>query len=303
MACWSDIINETNQQADPISFLNDKRMALLEDISRHTGRNVITYYSSWLKGYTTEYQSINDDDKNAFMQAVYKLDKSKGLDLILHTPGGDIAATESIIDYLHSIFEKNIRAIVPQIAMSAGTMIALSSERIMMGKQSSLGPIDPQIGGVACGAVLDEFNQAKEDVKKDISSLGLWQVIISKYNPTFLVACARAQEWSTELAEKWIKDGPHKKTIIETFSDHTSNKSHSRHISKNKCKEVGLNIEDMENDHDLQDLILTLHHCYMIFFDKTIVVKAIENNIKATYFRLFNSKPMPESSEVKSDVM
>lgn len=302
MACWSEILNEANQQADPITYLNDKRIAVLNEISSRTGRNVITYYSSWLRGYTTEYQSINDDDKNAFMQAVYKLDKTKGLDLILHTPGGDIAATESIIDYLHSIFNGNIRTIVPQMAMSAGTMIALSSEVIMMGKQSSLGPIDPQIGGVACGAVLDEFNQAKEDVKNDISCLGLWQVIISKYNPTFLVSCARAQEWSTELAEKWIKDGPNKKSIIETFSDHTNSKSHSRHISKDKCKAVGLNIEDMENDDYLQDLILTLHHCYMIFFEKTIVVKAIENNIKASYFRLFNPNPQPVNPEIKSDI-
>lgn len=301
MPSWSEILNEVDLQKDPIVHLNQKRFTILNEISEKTGRNVIAYYSSWLKGLTTEHQSINDDDKNAFMQAVYKLDKTKGLDLILHTPGGDIAATESIIDYLHSIFDGNIRTIVPQMAMSAGTMIALSSDVIMMGKQSSLGPIDPQFGGVACGAVLDEFEQAKNDVKKDISCLGLWQVIISKYNPTFLVACARAQEWSIELAKKWIKDSPDKQTIIDTFTDHTSSKSHNRHISKEKCKEVGLNIEDMESDQELQDLILTLHHCYMIFFDKTVVVKAIENNIKASYFRIFNPQPKPVDPAPKQD--
>lgn len=291
MASWADILNEVNQQADPISFLDEKRISVLQDISESTDRNVITYYSGWLKGTNTEHVSITDDDKNAFMQAVYKLDKTKGLDLILHTPGGDIAATESIIDYLHSIFNGDIRAIVPQIAMSAGTMIALSSKSIMLGKQSSLGPIDPQIGGVACGAVLEEFELAKRDIKNDISSLGLWQVIISKYHPTFLIACAKAQEWSYELAEKWIKESPNKKTIIDTFTNHTNTKSHNRHISIDKCKEVGLNIEDMESNHNLQDLILTLHHCYMILFDKTAIVKAIENNIRARYFRLFNHVP------------
>ena len=299
MPSWSDIFNEVNNQKDPIDYLNNKRHALLKEISQVTSRNVISYYSGWLKGVTTEHVSITDGDKNAFMQAVYQLDKTKGLDLILHTPGGDIAATESIIDYLHSIFDGNIRAIVPQIAMSAGTMIALSCNSIMMGKQSNLGPIDPQIGGVACGAVLAEFEEAKKDIKDDISSLGLWQVIISKYHPTFLVTCANAQAWSIELAQKWIKDGGNKNIIIETFSDHSNSKSHNRHISKDKCKEVGLNIEDMETDQNLQDLILTLHHCYMIFFDMTHVVKIIENNIGAVYLKYINPTSANPAKEVK----
>ena len=84
------------------------------------------------------------------MNAVYGLDRSKGLDLILHTPGGDLAATESIVTYLKKMFNNDIRAIIPQISMSAGTMIAMSCKEIIMGEQSSLGPIDPQMGGVAC---------------------------------------------------------------------------------------------------------------------------------------------------------
>lgn len=91
----------------------------------------------------------------------------KGLDLILHTPGGDLAATESIVDYLNQMFGKDIRAIIPQISMSAGTMMALSCSEIMMGKQSNLGPIDPQMGGVACQAVLDEFQKAKDDIRSN----------------------------------------------------------------------------------------------------------------------------------------
>ena len=293
MPSWSEIISEAEsfQEADQqIGFLNSKRMEFLKKIAAHTNRNVIAYYSGWMKGIVNEHVSINDNDKNAFMQAVYKLDKSKGLDLILHTPGGDIAATESIIDYLHSIFNGDIRAIVPQIAMSAGSMIALSCKSIMMGKQSNLGPIDPQMGGIACGAAIEEFRKAKEEVKQDFSCLGLWQVIISKYTPTFLVACEKALDWSVTLAEKWIdeSDPIKKQAIIKAFTDHEDSKAHNRHISKDKCKELGLMIEDMEHDHELQDYILSLHHCYMIFFDKTIVIKAVENNIDARYFKIFN---------------
>ena len=67
--------------------------------------------------------------------------------LVLHTPGGDIAATESLVDYLYSMFGHNTRVIVSQISMSAGAMIALSAKEIMLDKHSNLGSIDPQMGG------------------------------------------------------------------------------------------------------------------------------------------------------------
>ena len=59
-----------------------------------------------------------------FMNALKGMDCSKGLDLILHTPGGSPAAAEAIVSYLRSKFHNDIRVIVPQISMSAGTMIA-----------------------------------------------------------------------------------------------------------------------------------------------------------------------------------
>jgi ClpP class serine protease len=83
------------------------------------------------------------------MLCIHELKRGQGLDLILHTPGGDGAAAESLVDYLRSMFGRDIRAIIPQIAMSAGTMIACSCKTIIMGKQSSLGPVDPQYGAVS----------------------------------------------------------------------------------------------------------------------------------------------------------
>lgn len=106
---------------------------------------------------------------NGFMMAVHKLERSKGLDLVLHTPGGSIASTESIVRYLHLMFDHDIRVIVPQIAMSAGTMIACSSREIILGKQSSLGPIDPQMRGIPAQGVISEFKKALDDYKQDLT--------------------------------------------------------------------------------------------------------------------------------------
>ena len=275
MPSWSEIFNQfsKNKKADQIPFLVKEKQKYLDEISSCTGRNVITYYSGWLQKPTASDVSINDKDINAFMEAVYKLDKSKGIDLILHTPGGEIAATEKIINYLHSIFQGNIRAIVPQMAMSAGSLVAVSCKEIMMGKQSCLGPFDPQIGGIACQSVLKEFEKAKKDIKNNPHALGLWQVIFSKYNPTFLVTCEQAIELSDDLADeilsKTISEKSKRKEILKAFNNNDTTKVHSRHISKEKCKEVGLTIIDMEDDQHLQDMILSLHHCYMIYLEQT----------------------------------
>jgi ClpP class serine protease len=192
------------------------------------------------------------------------------------------------------MFGKDIRAIIPQISMSAGTMIALSCKSIMMGKQSNLGPIDPQMGGIPCQAVIDEFEKAKADIKSNPASAALWQVIVSKYHPTFLGACQHALSWSESLAQEWVNrnmcngDTAKCKKVIKEFGDHTANKSHARHISKKKCEEIGLTIETMESDQDLQDLILTIHHAFMHTFAHSNCVKIIENHLGIAYCEQMN---------------
>lgn len=317
MPNWSEVLSEIlKSQADgKPNALDDVRRKYLDLLHKHTGRNVIAYYSGWLQKPNTNEVIINDKDKNALMVTVHGLDRKKGLDLILHTPGGDLAATESIVDYLHSMFGKDIRAIIPQISMSAGTMIALSCKSILMGKQSNLGPIDPQMGGIPCQGVIDEFEKAKKDIKSNPASAPLWQAIISKYHPTFLGTCQHAINWSEELAASWLSrnmcngNDSNSKKILKEFSDHNMNKSHARHISKVKCEQIGLTIETMEKDQTLQDLILTAHHAFMHTFTNSTAVKIVENHLGVAYiehvqnignlqFRLPGQpKPQPQSQE------
>lgn len=297
MASWSELLSEANRLADPIAYLDAKRHELLSNISNKTGRNIITYYSSWLTKQNIANLDIVDGDKNAFMQAIYGMDKKKGLDLILHTPGGDIAAAESIVDYLHSIFGDDIRAIIPQMAMSAGTMIAISCPTIIMGKESSLGPVDPQYHGLSCQEAVDEFDQAVAAVSANPASLGLWQVRVSKYTPTFLVACKNALDWSKSYTKSWLArnyklDESAAENMSKPFVDHSESKSHSRHFSIEQCKSFGLTILDLESDDYFQDLVLSLHHAYMIFFDKSTAIKAVENQLGGRYLRLHNGNPL-----------
>ena len=154
MPSWGELLNELqphkNENGEDVQGLtvDELREKYLKLLSQQTGRNVIAYYSGWLKPGKTQNIDINDSDITGVMNAIKGLDCDKGLDLILHTPGGNPTATEGIVKYLHSKFGNNIRVIVPQMAMSAGTMLACASNEIIMGKHSCLGPIDPQYGGI-----------------------------------------------------------------------------------------------------------------------------------------------------------
>lgn len=312
MPAWGSVLTEIGKKREGGQHSVDLvRRKYLKQLHIHTKRNVIAYYSGWLfRPHTSPNLIVGDDDINAFMSAVHGLNRDRGLDLILHTPGGDIAATESLVNYLWTMFKKDIRVIVPQLAMSAGTMIACSAREIVMGKQSSLGPIDPQIGGVPAQGVIDEFQMAVESIKKDPACTPLWQQIVSRYHPSFLNECTQAIAWSRDMVRQWLlenmflNDSANLATpteIVRYLADHSATGTHARHISVSKCKEIGLKIVQLEDDKKLQDLVLTVHHAYMHTFSMSPAIKITENhNGVATIFMSTQPVPRDRSGEVVS---
>lgn len=297
MPSWSDVLQDIQKEA-AVGPIDKVRRGYLARLHKLTGRNVIAYYSGWLSHPApSPALFINDEDKNAFMATVHKLDRSKGLDLILHTPGGDVAAVESLVDYLRKMFGKDMRAIVPQLAMSGGTMIACACTSIVMGKQSNLGPMDPQMGGIPAAGVLAEFKQALDEIKKDPMSLPLWQQIIGKYHPTFLGSCKKALDWSKSIATDWLVSGmfagdPDAKDkadkIVAGLTDSGLTLNHARHIHVSDLEALGLKIEHLEakGSDKLQDLVLTVHHSYMHTFASSSALKIVENHKGAALVRL-----------------
>ncbi|MGD0780382.1 MAG: ATP-dependent Clp protease proteolytic subunit [Dehalococcoidales bacterium] len=293
MPNWADILNEIQQfQASHFTQSNAAvdvvRRKYLKSLFDYTQRNVIAYYSGFLSKPGILQADINDEDKNGFMMAVHKLDRSKGLDLILHTPGGDIAATQSIVNYLQKMFKHNIRTIIPQIAMSAGTVIACTCREIIMSNHSNIGPIDPHLSGVPAVGVIEEFRRACKEIKDDPSKIPIWQSIIGQYRPTFLSRCENAIKWSNAFVQEQLEnvmfsgepDAKNKsKNIVKKLTDYSKNKTHNRHIHFEECKKIGLKVTKIEDDNILQDLVLTVHHCYMYALMNTPSYKMIENHL------------------------
>ncbi len=296
MPNWKDILNEVASRGSNHDQVRRKYLTELSDL---TGRNVIVYYSGWLQkpelaaaGYSGF--ELNDSDKNGFMACSHNLDREDGLDLVLHTPGGGIAPTESLVDYLRGMFDDDIRAIVPQLAMSAGTMLALACKRIVMGKHSSLGPIDPQMNGLPAHGIIEEFDTAAEEIAKDQSRIPLWQPIISRYSPTLIGECEKAIAWSEDMVREWLEtgmfaeeDNPEEKAekVVTELGDHSLTLSHDRHISIGSAAEMGLDVLALEDDDDLQDAVLSVHHACVQTLTGTPATKIIENQLEVAFIQ------------------
>ncbi len=235
---------------------------------------------------------LNDLDKNGFMSVIHGLDRSKGLDLILHTPGGDMAATESLIDYLRQMFGRDMRAIVPQIAMSGGSMIACACKEIIMGLHSNIGPFDPQIGGMAAQAIKSEFDRAGAEIRQDQTRAFIWQPILQKYSPGFITSIEQAIKMADDVMRKTLVDCMFHgeanaqaiaDVIVNTLGSNSQTMTHARHIHKERAKALGLKIIDLEADKKLQDAILSVHHSAIISCEQTPMFKIIESHTGSSY--------------------
>ena len=308
MPNWNQVLQEIKRRQDigaasASAAFDSVRKKYIKKLHRHTGRNIIAYYSGFLSKPPILGLEVSDEDKNAFMMAIHNMDRTKGLDLFLHTPGGSIAAAESLVDYLHRMFGNDVRAIVPQIAMSAGTMIACSCKSIVMGTHSNLGPIDPQISGVPAQGVLDEIERAYKEITSDPARMHIWQFVLGKYTPAYIGQCQQAVDWSKDFVRSELKKNmlssdsdrdAKADAIVSALSNYSHNKAHNRHLHVDACKAIGLVVEDLESDKDLQDLVLTVHHCFMNALANTACIKIVQNQLGAAYIKQIAQGPLSQ---------
>ena len=295
MASWSDLL-QLHDQNDP-NWLDKKLVEQLDSISkRRGGTTVIFYASAFLQKYI-DGVSISREDINGFMNALYQAPTDKGLTLVLHTPGGDPNAVESIVEYLHSKFGY-MEVVVPYLAMSGGAMLSLASDLLILGKQSQLGPIDPQltIGNKthSARAIQEGFTKAKEDIADDIKLAHLWAPILQNMGPSLVLEADKALSYSKELVEKWLfyrmfsdmeNDNVREKMsndIAAYFNAentiHGQIHVHGQRIGTAKLQELGIKLELLEKDQTLQNDVLTAYHLMTLIFETTDSLKFIASN-------------------------
>jgi hypothetical protein len=297
MPTWNEVNHEIDQviTSQPVDIVRKKYIQKLES---RVGRTVIAYYSCFLQHKPHPEVAITDLDMNGMMAVIHGVDRTKGLDLILHTPGGGLEAARGLMEYLYKMFGSDIRAVIPQMAMSAGTLIACGCKEILMGKHSCLGPTDPQVRGLPAMGVLAEVDQAIEEIKKDRAKEIVWQQVFGKYPPAFILDCERSVAGTRQMVTTWLQNNMFKdktnkiaiaKGILEQLMNYKGTTDHSHHFTIDKCQEIGLKVTALEDDQGLQEDVLTLHHAYVATFARTNTIKIIENGRGGTWTVLSDS--------------
>jgi hypothetical protein len=295
----NDIINEVNNYKNAGQDII--RRNYIKDLADYTKFDTIVYASAFTlgrPGIPQNILSINLNDIQGYMTCLNGL-HGDHLDLILHSPGGSLEAAEQTVQYLRSKYNF-IRAIIPQNAMSAATMIACACDEIVMGKESAIGPIDPQMNvpgpnnsilSIPAHSILEDFNTAKIEVSANPNLAPIWVPKIMAIPSGFLNLCQQTISLSKSKVETWLNAYmfkgkiPQGKQIADFLGDFSQHKTHGRPINYDIAQAQGLNVTRLENDQTLQELVLSVFHSTMITFEVTPCVKLIENqNSKGMYF-------------------
>lgn len=312
MPTWGGILEElTNSRgeggAPNVDQIRRKYVAKYSEI---TGRNTIVYATAWLQKQVQNPQTIqiSDEDVQGLMEVTHGLDGRQGLDLILHSPGGSPEAAEAFVSYLRSKFS-NVRVIVPHMAMSAATMIACSADMVIMGKHSSLGPVDPQfilatplgVMAVPAQAIIEQFDRAKSECA-DPSNVNAWYPILSQYGPALLQQCEYAQRLGKTLVGTWLELYMFRRSkrrallaggLADFLNSHGEHMSHGRHLGRSVLRSKGMKILSLERDQDLQDAALSVFHCVTHTFTNTLAVKLIENQLGKAFIKIEQPMMVP----------
>lgn len=137
--------------------LEFRRVQKLRELERERGTRVILLLHrqesiSLLGIPLSRYITIEDSEQ--VLRAIRLTPPEVPIDLVLHTPGGLVLATEQIARALirHSA---KVTVFIPHYAMSGGTMLALAADEIRMDANAVMGPVDPQLGNYPAASVLN----------------------------------------------------------------------------------------------------------------------------------------------------
>ena len=186
-----------------------QRQTLIKKIQERTGRLLICYVSG-------PACLIDRDDTIAFVDLLHNVPPQRDLDLLLHTGGGDIDAAEKLISMLRNrVGSAELRIVVPDYAKSAGTLMVLGADRVVMSDTSELGPIDPQVvlsdgkgnripHSVQC--YLDAYEQHTETLQRDPDNAAA-QIMLAKLDPATIKLFEAVRDRARKFAEDQLKKG------------------------------------------------------------------------------------------------
>ncbi len=226
-----------------------QRQALIKDIDTRRGSTLICYVSA-------DGREIERDDVFGFVDLLHNIPTGAPIDLMLHTLGGNVDAAEKIMLQIRRRLgpDGRLRVIVPNYAKSAGTLMALGGQSILMSDTSELGMIDPQFvlkderGNDICTSViayLEAFQHYFDAVGADPADQAS-QLMLQQFDPVVVRKLQGQRDRTRDIALKLLnRVGAPSTTISESLMNLSLWKSHGQMIGFEDAREIGLNVEYM----------------------------------------------------------
>lgn len=224
------------------------RQTLIKEIERVTGTTLICYISA--------NPQIDRIDVVAMVDLLHNITPGTPIDLLLHSPGGNIDAAEKLILLIRRrAGTAPVRVIVPDYAKSAATLLALGANTIVMSDSSELGAIDPQVElpdsnghlqTLSAQSYLDAFHlhasRLKENPDDPVATL-----MLGKMEPATVRKLERMTKRSRSIAEAllgqaMVKDAGQAADIANQLSDTNRWHSHGQMISHENARGLGLHV-------------------------------------------------------------
>ncbi len=192
--------------------------------------------------HTDERRYLSTREAFEILAEIRSVPSDTPIDVVLHTPGGEAFACELIAMALKD--RPNTTAYVPYCAMSAGTIIALSTEKIVMGKYACLGPIDTQFFGFP----IESFTRLLRE--KPIQNIEDFTVLLGYLAEKEMKT---ARQRACELLNKNHLGRDDACQLSDFLA--SGDMPHSEQIDRKRAIEIGINIANGECPAAVYDLV------------------------------------------------
>jgi hypothetical protein len=281
--------------------LDAERKVQLKRISQlRGGRDILVIASDMTKNIPNVSNALDFSDILPVQDQLSVL-KGKALDVIIETPGGLAEVAEDIVRQIRARYER-VGMVIPGWAKSAGTILAMAGDEILMGNGSALGPIDPQIGFAvgkrfSADAFLEGLNKIKEEVQNTGKLNAAYIPILQNVSPGEIQNCLNARAFSQVLVRDWLVQykfkfwKKHAKTgkevthaekvkqageVAKALCDHSKWLTHNRSIRREDLEDLGLQITNYSDNPDLEDAITRHYTLLKMTFDMINAYKIFE---------------------------
>lgn len=241
--------------------------------------------------------SLEQSDFYIFRDLLSAQKKGSKVDVYLETPGGSGETAEEIGRFLRKKFD-TVSFVISGEAKSAGTIIALSGDEILMTETGSLGPIDAQmkIGRSIVSAYdyMEWIDNKREEAEKQGALNPFDATMVAQISPGELGSVFNALKFAEDLVVDWLTSCKFKKwTVTETrkqpvtedmkrkraeeiakeLTNHSKWRSHGRSIKIDDLESIGLKVTKIDNNPKLADIVYRIQTIYRLIFETTTSYK------------------------------